>query len=155
MKPDPYNYSLTNDNLCYNLKGFDKGHCMPANNNKCCSLCMEQCFYYSNIAPQLHKLNIGNWQLLECAERNEAIKYDSIDVITGNVGCFQKMGVQQISIPRYWYKIIYIPITKTYQCWIFNNTGFSDETLPVYPVPVSYFENLCNYKIIYGHVILH
>ena len=65
----------------YEHSGFDRGHNMSAADNGCDTAAMKQCFYFSNMTPQVHSINAGAWKTLEMAERDSAI-HDTF-VITG------------------------------------------------------------------------
>ncbi len=52
----------TND---YKGSGYDRGHMCPAADNKYHWRAMDESFYMTNMAPQLHNLNAGDWKELE------------------------------------------------------------------------------------------
>jgi endonuclease G len=49
----------------YVHSGFDKGHMAPAADMKWSEDAMHECFYMSNMSPQLPKCNRGGWSRLE------------------------------------------------------------------------------------------
>jgi endonuclease G len=67
---------------------------------------MDDCFYITNICPQIHSFNAGIWEDLEKKIRNWAVQYDSLLVICAPVleSCKTK---GQLTIPGKFYKIIY------------------------------------------------
>lgn len=56
----------------YTGSGWDRGHMCPAGDNKYHWRAMNECFYMTNICPQNHSLNSGDWKELEEACRKWA-----------------------------------------------------------------------------------
>lgn len=134
------------------LKGFDRGHMCPAASNECeGDQVLTECFYFSNMAPQYHAINAGDWKTLEELTRMLAtgdVKkkipiYDSIHVWAGSVGSAEKFG--SISIPTRCWKVIYINKTKEYQAYIFNNTPDKPVGLEHWKVSVEDVEKLTGF----------
>lgn len=96
-KPDDYKHS-----------GYDKGHLCPAANMKWSEQAMKECFYMSNMSPQVPGFNRGIWKKLEEKERDWAMENDSLVVITGPVfrGEPAYIGENKVGVPHYFYKII-------------------------------------------------
>ena len=46
----------------YSNSGYDRGHMCPAADNKWDKQAMRESFYMTNICPQHHNLNRGNWR---------------------------------------------------------------------------------------------
>jgi len=135
FKPDPKLPIETNLNNYYKESGYDRGHMCPAADNLCQGLTVEEeCFYFSNMAPQTHTLNAGDWKALELYTRYLAINSDSIHVWAGNIGELKKIG--NVSVPVKCWKVIYIKKTKQYYAYIFNNdhlekNGLQDNVVSV------------------------
>lgn len=112
------------------LKGIDRGHMLPAADNQCslfingeqipADILQKECFYFTNIAPQYHSLNAGDWKKLEERTRELISIHDSIYVWCGSVGT-QKV-IADLHIPVKCWKVIYIKRLKIYECYIFSNT---------------------------------
>ena len=118
--PDPLLPKETDLAIYYKGSGFDRGHMSPAADNLCDGeLLMIESFYFSNMAPQYHSLNAGDWKSLETHTREIALKYDSIRVWCGNLGEVKKIG--RLSVPEKCWKVIYIKSQKKYHYYIFNN----------------------------------
>ena len=118
--PDPLLPKETDLALYYKGSGFDRGNMSPAADNLCDGeIVMNECFYFSNMTPQYHSLNAGDWKSLETHTREIALKYDSIRVWCGNLGEVKKIG--KLSIPEKCWKVIYIKSQKKYHYYIFNN----------------------------------
>ena len=120
FKPDPLLKKETNLQQYYKGQHIDRGHMSPAASNECFGeQALIECFYFSNMAPQYHQLNAGDWESLEKYTRKLADQYDSIHVWAGSVGTMKKMGA--VSIPIQCWKVIYVPKTKTYEAYVFDN----------------------------------
>jgi endonuclease G len=126
---DPDYKDVTALSKDYRGSGFDKGHNMSAADNSCEEEGMKECFYFSNMTPQPHSFNAGRWEDLEKIERAEAAQYDKIIVTVGSLGVSQKIGDDNVVVPREMWKVIYIPKTSEYQCYLFPNTD--NVTMPI------------------------
>lgn len=129
FKADPLLPEETNLAKDYVRSGFDKGHNMPAADNACDETGMRECFYFSNMTPQPHFFNAGVWSKLERKERDEAVENGKIVVSIGSVGKAETIGPDSVVVPKYMWKVIYIPTAKTYECYIFPNSD--DAKLPL------------------------
>lgn len=93
----------------YKNSGYDRGHLCPAADREFSKSAYNETFLTSNISPQLHEFNAGIWNRLEQQVRQWALYYDGVFVITGGVleDPQDVIGTEQVSVPRYFYKIIY------------------------------------------------
>lgn len=66
----PASMAITTDE--YKGSGWDRGHMCPAGDNKWHWRAMDESFYMTNICPQHHNLNRGDWKELEEACRRWA-----------------------------------------------------------------------------------
>lgn len=153
--PDPLLKSETNIQSDYqlgnqtqkakNLKGFDRGHLCPAAVNLCQGSSVQaECFYFSNMAPQYHSLNAGDWKSLETYTRETSKQLDSIHIWAGSVGTAMKIG--KTSVPTQCWKVIYIKKTKTLKAFLFNNDTSKPDGYENNEVPVEAVEKLTGYK---------
>ena len=135
FKPDPKLPLETDIAKDYVNSGMDRGHMMPAADNLCqTQQVQDECFYFSNMAAQYHRLNAGDWKSLETFVRHEAQKKDSIRVWTGNIGEIKKIG--RVSVPKQCWKVIYIKNERKFRGFLFENdlstpNGFEDNEVPV------------------------
>jgi len=121
FKPDPQAITETNIAQDYIGSGVDRGHMMPAAENLCqTQLVQDECFYFSNMSPQYHSLNAGDWKSVETLEREISIKEDSIHIWCGNIGEIKRIG--RVAVPKQCWKVIYIKKTKTFKSYLFYNT---------------------------------
>ncbi len=137
---DPEQPELTNLNDDYRRSGFDRGHNMSAADNECNEQGMRECFYFSNMTPQPHSFNAGKWEDLEKQERREARTYGQIIVTVGSTGLQQQIGADQVEVPEHMWKVIYIPGSRIYQCYLFPDSDGVEQPLWQYKVPLETIE---------------
>ena len=129
------------------LKGFDRGHMCPAADNLCQTPQVQsECFYFSNMAPQYHALNAGDWKSLEVAERNWSITNDSVHVWCGNVGKAEIVGPDNMAIPAKCWKVVYIVKTKEWLAFLFDNVDGKQTGLESHKVLVADITKLTGFK---------
>jgi endonuclease G len=145
FQPDPQLPKETNLAKDYVGSGYDRGHMCPAASNLCGGdSVLTECFYFSNMSAQLHRLNAGDWKSLEVYTRNLAIEKDSIHVWCGNVGVIKKIG--GVSVPKQCWKVIYIVKTKEYKAYLFNNDDSKPDGFENNLVPLKEIEKLTKHK---------
>lgn len=138
FKPDPKISWDTKFNDDYLNSGFDRGHMCPAADNLCSSkLVLEETFYFTNISPQHHNLNSGDWLRLEDYTRDISKNQDSIHVFCGNIGEIKR--IKTVAVPEYCWKVIYIKKTNTWEAYLFKNTknksdGIENNKVKVYEI---------------------
>jgi endonuclease G len=121
FKPDPKLPVETDIAKDYIGSGTDRGHMMPAAENLCQTPdVQDECFYFSNMAPQFHSLNAGDWKSVETWERTMSTKNDSLHIWCGCVGEIKKIGT--VSVPKECWKLIYIKNSKEWFGFLFDNT---------------------------------
>jgi endonuclease G len=120
FKPDPLLPKETDLGADYVGSGFDRGHLMPAKSNQCQTPSVQdECFYYSNMAAQYHRLNAGDWKSLETLTRDIAAREDSVHIWSGNVGEIKKIG--RVSVPKQCWKVVYTKKTNDWMFFLFEN----------------------------------
>lgn len=143
--PDPFLAAETNLENDYKGSGTDRGHMAPAADNQCSEdIAMRECFYFSNMTPQYHSLNAGDWKTLEMYTRDMALKQDSVKVWAGSVGSAKKIG--RVSVPTKCWKVVYIKKTNEWHAYIFNNDTSKPDGIYNNKVEVSEIEKLTNFK---------
>lgn len=93
----------------YRGSGYDRGHLIPAADQKWSSQAMDDCFFLSNMSPQTHAFNAGIWSKLESAVRTMAAQNQEICVVTGPIltdGPYKMIGPSAVSVPNSFYKVI-------------------------------------------------
>jgi endonuclease G len=154
FKADPNHKDITNLSKDYRNSGYDRGHNMNADDNKCNDEGMEQCFYFSNMTPQPHSFNAGKWEEVENLERADAMQFNKVIVTCGSVGVLEKIGPDNVVVPKLMWKVIYIPSTKVYQCYIFPDTDDVSKDLVKYAVKRKQVENIASVTFNKGVVAL-
>jgi endonuclease G len=144
FKPDPLLPTETNIGQDYVNSGFDRGHLMPAKSNQCqTSAVQDECFYYSNMAAQYHRLNAGDWKSLETLTRDIAVREDSVHIWAGNIGELKKIGTT--SVPTQCWKVFYIVKNKEWFAYLFQNDLSNPDGINNNKVDVSDIEKLTGF----------
>ncbi len=107
--PDlPADIAVTTDD--YKNSGWDRGHMSPAGDNRWHWKAMQESFYMTNICPQNHNLNRGDWKELEEACRKWAMKEGQIYIVCGPVLYNQKHRTigreHKVTVPEAFFKVI-------------------------------------------------
>ncbi len=97
----------TND---YKGSGYDRGHMCPAGDNKYRYRAMMESFYMTNMCPQIHSLNSGDWKELEEKCRTWAKREGKIYIVCGPILYKQKHKTigrkQQVVVPEAFFKVV-------------------------------------------------
>ena len=109
--PDPdieERKAITTDE--YKGSGWDRGHMCPAGDNRWHWRAMDESFYMTNICPQNHNLNRGDWKELEEACRRWAAT-ESVYIVCGPILYKSpKYGYigdkHQIRVPDAFFKVV-------------------------------------------------
>ncbi|MDY4149377.1 MAG: DNA/RNA non-specific endonuclease [Paludibacteraceae bacterium] len=91
----------------YKGSGYDRGHMAPAADMKWSAQAMRESFYMTNICPQNHNNNAGDWKSLEELARDWADKYGSIYICVGPIVPEHPQYIgneRQIAVPSAFYK---------------------------------------------------
>lgn len=125
----------------YTKSGYDRGHLCPAGDMTYSEEAMSETFYMSNMSPQTPGFNRGIWKSLEERVRSWG-KKELIYVVTGPV--FKenkgKIGKNKVTVPGYYYKVVYSPVREQMIGFILPNTK-SRRVLNDYVVSVDSVEN--------------
>lgn len=133
FKPDPKLPTETNIAADYVKSGYDRGHVMPAADNLCQTpQVQDECFYFSNMVAQTHRLNAGDWKSLETATRNWALISSKVRVWSGSIGEAKKIG--SVSVPIQCWKVV--QVAGKWHAYLFNNDlspadGFANNEVPL------------------------
>lgn len=126
----------------YTKSGYDRGHLCPAGDMTQSVEAMSETFYMSNISPQFPSFNRGIWKLLEEQVRKWG-KREQIYVVTGPVFEDDKgeIGVNRVTIPGYFYKVVYSPSRRQMKGFLLPNEKGNRE-LSDYVVSVDSVESV-------------
>jgi endonuclease G len=145
FKPDPKLVKETDISKDYVGSGTDRGHMMPAAENLCQTPAVQdECFYFSNMSPQYHSLNAGDWKSVEVLERKIALEKDSVRIWCGNVGEIKRIG--RVAVPKQCWKVIYVKKTKEWSAFLFENNTSKPDGYLNNQVSVSVIEKLTGFK---------
>ena len=88
---------------------IDHGHMCPAADCKWSKEAINQSFLLTNMCPQDHELNGGDWEKLEEKCRKWAKKYGDIYIVAGPIfynGVKKTFGANKIAVPDAFYKVV-------------------------------------------------
>jgi len=134
-------YISTANQDSYAYSGYDKGHMFSSASSNSHTANYES-FDMVNIVPQLPSFNRGIWKSTEIFERNNC--YPDAYVICGVILTGKEDSINGVTVPKYFYKIIYNP---TDNCMIgFILTQESKGNLQRYAVNVHFIETYTDIK---------
>lgn len=144
FRPDPSVSTLSAQLSDYKTSGYDRGHLCPAADMKLSQQAMSETFYLSNMSPQDQSFNRGIWSKLEDAVRQIAVQNQQIYVVTGPVfkDCIDTIGVDKVTVPGYFYKVIYIPAPKPQMIGFLLPNKQGEKQISEYLLPVDSIELL-------------
>ena len=93
----------------YRRSGYDRGHMCPSGDNKWSCLAQEQSFLLTNVCPQDHQLNAGDWNEMESQCRRWAKRYGDIYIVAGPIlfKCRHKtIGQNKVTVPEAFFKVV-------------------------------------------------
>jgi len=142
FKPDPQLVDETNIAFYYVNSGYDRGHVMPAADNLCQTpQIQDECFYFSNMIPQTHRLNAGDWKSLETATRDWAVISSKVRVWSGAIGEQKKIGL--VSVPTQCWKVV--QVAGKFHAYLFNNDLSNPDGFLNNEVPLSQIQKLTGF----------
>jgi len=126
--PDPAVKGVCPNTRDYSNSGFDRGHMAPAADMKWSEQAMRESFYLTNICPQNHNLNAGDWRILEEKVRDWAVEYGRIYVVCGPLTGAkpQVIGDNDVAVPDAFYKVLLCEINGNWQAigfYFLNQAG--------------------------------
>lgn len=99
----------------YKYSGYDRGHMAPAADMKWSAKAMDDCFFLTNMCPQIHELNDGAWKNLEEKCRTNATRDGKLTIICGPVLTekpAKTIGDSKVPVPEKFFKVILTPSVK-------------------------------------------
>ena len=108
FEPDPQiiDCPTTDD---YKNSGYDRGHMAPAGDMKWSEQAMTESFYLSNICPQNHNLNGGDWKALEEHLRTMATQYEKVYIACGPIISAKPKTIgmyHKVAVPDAFFKVV-------------------------------------------------
>lgn len=124
----------------YKGSGYDRGHMAPSADMRWDQQAMEECFYLSNMVPQVGKgMNQGIWKNLEELVRDWALSRGELYIFTGPIyegGLKKTIGTNQVAVPSHLYKIVYDPHKTEAIAFIMPNDKLVNSDMPKYIVTI-------------------
>ncbi len=102
----PYPRATDDD---YYSSRYDRGHLCPSGDSKWSKEAQEQSFLFSNVCPQNHGLNKGDWNDLEIQCRKWARDLGDIYVVAGPIfynGVQNTIGRNRVAVPDAFFKVV-------------------------------------------------
>ena len=130
----------------YSKTGFDRGHLCPNAVFNYSKRLQKETFKLSNIAPQKPNLNRKLWSKIEKFARFQSRKYKKVNIITGVCGSLGHIR-NNVNIPAYWYKIIFLPNGKIIS-FLAPNTGIKRAKAKEFLTTLDIIEDKCGINII-------
>jgi len=128
----------------YSNSGYDRGHMAPAADMKWDRTAMIECFYLSNMVPQVGKnMNRGIWKHLEERVRVWAVDRSSVYIFTGPIfdkTATKSIGENKVSVPTHLYKIIYDSEKNESVSFVMPNEEIKDNDILKYAVTIREIE---------------
>ena len=129
----------------YKNSGYDRGHMAPAADMKRDQQAMVECFYLSNMVPQVGKgMNQGIWKNLEEYIRKWATDRKELYIFTGPIyegAINHTIGINKVAVPTHLYKIVYDPNKTEAIAFIMPNEKLDSRNMPNYIVTIRDVEN--------------
>lgn len=123
--PDPDVKGVCPTYRDYSRSGYDRGHMAPAGDMKWDETAMRESFYLSNICPQDHNLNKGDWNTLEEKARYWARKFGNVYIVCGPIMSKnpETIGYNNVAVPDAFYKVFLTQINGEWQTigFVFQN----------------------------------
>lgn len=92
----------------YSNSGYDRGHMAPAADMRWSEQAMKESFYMTNMCPQNHNNNAGDWKDLEELGRDLARKYGVLYICCGPIVTDTTVTIgteRKIVVPSSFYKV--------------------------------------------------
>lgn len=150
FQEDPLVKGTKVTNTDYVGSGYDRGHMAPAGDMKWSAKAMEESFYMTNMCPQLHSLNAGDWNELENKCREWAKKYNKVYIACGPIYHEEQkakyIGKNRIRVPDAFYKVILIyEKQKTVALGFLFNHKKGQKPLKEYLTTVDHIEKITGF----------
>lgn len=112
----------------YSRSGWDKGHMAPKADMRWSEKSYWESHYFTNICPQDHELNAGDWNTLEKRVREWAREFGRVYVVCGPIvgdGALGTIGSKRVQVPDEFFKAVVVETGKSYvaMAFIFPNNG--------------------------------
>lgn len=93
----------------YYNSGFDRGHMCPSGDNKWSREAQKESFLLTNVCPQVHGLNAGDWNEMEGQCRRWAEQMGGLYIVCGPIlyrGKHKTIGRNKVVVPEAFFKVV-------------------------------------------------
>lgn len=150
---DPQLPDATNLKDDYNNSLFDNAQMMSPDENLCDRDAYAESYYFTNVMPMPRNLHKPLWESLSDKEIVKAKKFKKIKVFAGTVGRNWVIGKDDnVTVPEWCWKVIYIPSTDEYLCYEFHNIEpyNAKDKLAMHKVDINTIESLAGVHFVNG-----
>lgn len=158
LAADPQLPEATSLKEDYNNSLFDNAQMMAPEENTCDKDAYAESFYFTNVMPMPKHLYKDLWEKLHEKEVVKAKKFKKVKVFSGTVGRNWVIGRDNnVIVPEWAWKVIYIPSTDEYLCYQFHNIEPYNEKdkLENHKVDINTIESLAGVHFVNGVVSSH
>ncbi len=137
----------------YNNSLFDNAQMMAPEENTCDRDAFTESYYFTNVMPMPKNLYKALWEKLHDKEMIKAKKFKKIKVFAGTVGRNWVIGAyNNVIVPEWCWKVIYIPSTDEYLCYQFHNIEpfVPNDKLANHKVDINTIESLAGVHFVNG-----
>ncbi len=137
----------------YNNSLFDNAQMMAPEANSCDKDAYTESFYFTNVMPMPKNLYKDLWGKLHDKELVKAKKFKKVKVFAGTVGRNWVIGAyNNVIVPEWCWKVIYIPSTDEYLCYQFHNIEpyNPNDNLAGHKVDINTIESLAGVHFVNG-----
>ena len=133
----------------YDKTGYDKGHIADAKDFEYDVKTERESFYMTNMTPQEPGLNRNGWKWFEAFSRVLAVEYNNVVIYSGPVFTNNdSILTDDVVIPEYFYKIVYIPSLNKAISILVPNKDISGSDILNYLVSVDEIQNKIGFNIL-------
>ncbi|MEP7165399.1 MAG: DNA/RNA non-specific endonuclease [Ferruginibacter sp.] len=117
---------MPDSTIKYDPFGYDRGHLAPSADFRYSKKALSESYLYSNMSPQVAKLNRGRWAELEDVIRQYVVRNNTqVYVVSGGVlkpGLKKiERGINKVSIPEQYFKVALDPVNHRAIAFIMPN----------------------------------
>ena len=153
LNPDPQLPDVTALKDDYSNSLFDNAQMMAPEENTCDKDAYTESFYFTNVMPMPKNLYKALWENLHDKEIVKAKKFKKVKVFAGTVGRNWVIGKDNnVIVPEWCWKVIYIPSTDEYLCYEFHNIEpfNAKDKLANHKVDINIIESLAGVHFVNG-----
>jgi DNA/RNA endonuclease G (NUC1) len=153
LSTDPQLPDATSLRDDYNNSLFDNAQMMDPEENTCDKDAYTESYYFTNVMPMPKDLYKEMWEKLHDKEMVKAKKFKKVKVFAGTVGRNWVIGRENnVIVPEWCWKVIYIPSTDEYLCYQFHNIEpyVAGDKLANHKVDINTIESLAGVHFVNG-----